>query len=136
MDLAAKLQAAGLRSTPKRLAIARLLFDGEDMHVAADAVARMAAQAGLRVSLATVYNTLNQFVAAGLLRRVNLDSERSYFDTNTASHQHIYVEDEQRLIDIPGGQIRVSGLPALPEGMEVRAVEVMVRVGAPMPTQG
>ena len=62
--------------------------------------------AGVKVSLATVYNTLHQFTEAGLLRQVVVDAARSYFDTNTGDHQHFYHEDEGMLIDIPGRRHR------------------------------
>ncbi len=79
-------------------------------------------------SLATVYNTLNQFVAAGLMKRITLDSDRTYFDTNTSDHHHLFSENEGRLHDVPGHSIRVDGLPSPPPGGRVRLVEVMVRV--------
>lgn len=123
-----RLQAAGLRATPKRVAIGALLFDGVDRHVTADDVAAMARGSGVRVSLATVYNTLNQFVAAGLMKRITLDTERTYFDTNVTDHHHLFYETEGRLHDIPGHSIRVQGLPTFPEGSKVRSVEVIVRM--------
>lgn len=128
MALATRLQSAGLRATPKRIAIGGLLFDGKDRHVTADDVASMARQAGVRVSLATVYNTLNQFVAAGLLKRITLDSDRTYFDTNVDDHHHLFFEESGELRDIPGDSIRVEGLPDAPSGSSVRAVDVIIRM--------
>ena len=128
MALATRLQSAGLRATPKRIAIGGLLFDGQDRHVTADDVAALAREAGVRVSLATVYNTLNQFVAAGLLKRITLDSERTYFDTNIDDHHHLFFEESGDLRDIPGDSIRVEGLPDAPKGASVRAVDVIVRM--------
>ena len=81
-----------------------------------------------KVSLATVYNTLHQFTARGLLRQVVVDAARSYFDTNTGDHQHFFVEDEGTLIDIPGENIAVAGVPAPPKGMSVDRIDVVVRV--------
>ena len=72
----------------------------------------------MRVSLATVYNTLHQFTAAGLLRQVVVDSGRSYFDTNTSDHHHFFFEDTGRLKDIPGDAVTVSTLPAPPAGRQ------------------
>jgi Fur family iron response transcriptional regulator len=135
MTLSLRLQAAGLRATSKRLAIGALLLEDKDRHVTADDVAVMARKAGVRVSLATVYNTLNQFVAAGLLKRVTLDGDRTWFDTNTSDHHHLYFEDQGRLQDVPGDSVRIEGLPALPEGAEIRSVEVIVRMGV-RPAQG
>jgi Fur family transcriptional regulator, iron response regulator len=124
------LQAAGLRATPKRTAIGALLFDGLDRHVTADDVAAMARKAGVRVSLATVYNTLNQFVAAGLMKRITLDTDRTYFDTNVSDHHHLFFEENGVLHDVPGDSIRVEGLPPAPAGAKIRAVEVIVRMSS------
>lgn len=128
MKIDTRLQSAGLRATPKRIAIGSLLFDGVDRHVTADDVSAMARKAGVRVSLATVYNTLNQFVAAGLLKRIILDTDRTYFDTNVSDHHHLFFEENGMLHDIPGDSIRVEGLPEVPAGSKVRAVEVIVRM--------
>lgn len=128
MKIDTRLQSAGLRATPKRIAIGSLLFDGVDRHVTADDVSAMARKAGVRVSLATVYNTLNQFVAAGLLKRIILDTDRTYFDTNVSDHHHLFFEENGMLHDIPGDSIRVEGLPDVPAGSKVRAVEVIVRM--------
>jgi Fur family iron response transcriptional regulator len=128
MKIETRLQSAGLRATPKRVAIGGLLFDGHDRHVTADDVAVLARKSGIRVSLATVYNTLNQFVAAGLMKRITLDTDRTYFDTNVSEHHHLFFEQSGVLHDIPGDSIRVEGLPPIPQGQSVRAVEVIVRM--------
>jgi Fur family iron response transcriptional regulator len=127
-EAGARLKAAGLRPTRQRIELARLLFTGHDRHVTAETLAEEGARAGVKVSLATVYNTLHQFQAAGLLRQVMVDASRSYFDTNTGDHQHFFVEKEGLLIDIPGEQIAVSGVPEAPPGLAVDRVDVVVRV--------
>lgn len=123
-----RLKAAGLRPTRQRLGLGRLLFDGGDRHVTAEHLHEEADGAGLRVSLATVYNTLNQFTAAGLLREVVVESGRSYFDTNTSDHHHFFFEGTGQLQDIPGDQVRVVDLPGPPAGTAVSRVDVIVRV--------
>jgi len=128
MKVENRLQSAGLRATPKRIAIGGLLFDGGDRHVTADDVAVMARKNGVRVSLATVYNTLNQFVSAGLMKRITLDTDRTYFDTNVSDHHHLFFEESGVLHDIPGDSIRVEGLPEIPVGSRISAVEVIVRM--------
>ena len=124
----AKVRAAGLRPTRQRIALASLLFRDEDRHVTAEALHEEAAKAGVRVSLATVYNTLHQFTRAGLLNEVVVDSGRAYFDTNIGDHQHFYVEENGELIDIPGETIGVSNVPTPPKGMTVDRVDVVVRI--------
>jgi Fur family iron response transcriptional regulator len=128
MNIYARLQSAGLRATPKRLAIAGLLFDGVDRHVTADDVRSLAEAHRVRVSLATVYNTLNQFVAAGLMKRITLDSDRTYFDTNVSDHHHLFFENNGKLVDVPGAEVRVEGLPASLDGSKIRSIDVIVRM--------
>ena len=123
-----RLKTAGLRVTKQRVSLARLLFSGEDRHVAAESFHQEATSAGIRVSLATVYNTLHQFTSVGLLRQLIVDGSKIYFDTNTSDHHHFYYADEARLVDIPADTIRVDGLPQTPDGQEVERVDVIVRL--------
>jgi len=123
-----RLREVGLRPTRQRVELASVLFKGEDRHVTAESLYEEASGLGLRISLATVYNTLHQFTHAGLLRQVIVDAARGYFDTNTGDHQHFFLEDESALIDIPGDQITVAGVPVPPAGLAVDRVDVVVRV--------
>ena len=123
-----RLREVGLRPTRQRVELASVLFKGEDRHVTAESLYEEASRLGLRISLATVYNTLHQFTHAGLLRQVIVDAARGYFDTNTGDHQHFFLEDEGALIDIPGDQITVAGVPVPPAGLAVDRVDVVVRV--------
>jgi Fur family iron response transcriptional regulator len=86
-----------------------------------------AEEAGVRVSLATVYNTLHQFTEVGLLREVAIDGTRTYFDTNVSDHHHFFIEGEGRLVDMQRG-VTLAEIPQPPEGTEIVAVEVVVRV--------
>ena len=126
--LTAVLRMAGLRPTRQRVALAELLFAGPHRHVSAEQLHSEASQAKVDVSLATIYNTLHQFHEAGLLREVAIDAARSYFDTDTSDHHHFYVEDEQRMIDIPSDSVVFQSLPQAPAGMEVSHVDVVIRV--------
>jgi Fur family transcriptional regulator, iron response regulator len=123
-----RLRAAGLRPTRQRIELAGLLFKGPHRHVTAESLHDEAAALDLKISLATIYNTLHQFTHAGLLRQVIVDAARGYFDTNTGDHQHFFLEEEGRLIDIPGDAISVSGVPLPPNGTQVDRVDVVVRV--------
>jgi Fur family iron response transcriptional regulator len=125
---AERLRDAKLRPTRQRLELAGLLFASGDRHLTAENLHAEAQGAGIKVSLATVYNTLHQFTGAGLLRQVMVDASRSYFDTNIGNHQHFYCEDEGRLIDIPGETIAVAGVPAPPKGTAIDRVDVVIRV--------
>lgn len=127
-DAIARLRQAGLRPTRQRLALGRLLFEGGDRHVTAEMLHDEAVGTGQSLSLATVYNTLHQFTAHGLLREVVVDSGRAYFDTNVSDHHHFFHEDTGMLVDIPGDTVAISGLPQAPDGTCVARVEVVIRV--------
>lgn len=123
-----RLKTAGLRPTRQRLSLAKLLFEAGDRHVTAEQLHQQAESARVRVSLATVYNTLHQFTAAGMLREVVVEPGRSYFDTNTTDHHHFYLERDGSLMDIPGDSVTLAQLPSPPRGMKISQVEVIVRL--------
>lgn len=122
------LKTAGLRPTRQRIALAKLLFDAENRHVTAEQLHDEAQAESVAVSLATVYNALHKFTAAGLLREVVVEPGRSYFDTNTSDHHHFYIEDDSLLEDIPTESVTVSSVPEPPNGTEITRVDVVVRL--------
>ena len=123
------LASAGLRPTRQRVALAALLVgDGQNRHVTAEGLHAAAAKAGEPVSLATVYNTLKAFCAAGLIHEISVDGSRSYFDTRLDDHPHFYWEDEGRLTDAPAEDLKIARLPSLPDGAELARVDVVIRL--------
>ncbi len=100
-DVNEMLQAAGLRPTRQRMALGWLLFGKGARHLTAEMLYEEATLAKVPVSLATVYNTLNQLTDAGLLRQVSVDGTKTYFDTNVTAHHHFYLENNHELVDIP-----------------------------------
>ena len=127
-QLADRLRLAGLRPTRQRRSLALMLFGAGDRHVSAESLHQEALVAGIDVSLATVYNTLNQFKAAGLLREVAFEGDRNFFDTNTSNHFHYYLEDTGSLVDIGTEFLEVKGLPELPAGVEIGRIDIIVRL--------
>lgn len=123
-----RLRGVGLRPTRQRLALAKLLFENGDRHISAEQLHSEALDSHIRVSLATVYNTLHQFTDAGLMREIVVDSGRSYFDTNTSDHHHFFYEASGRLEDIPGDQVQLSQMPQAPDGHRIKRVDVIVRI--------
>ena len=127
-EITDRLRLAGLRPTRQRLALATILFGSGDRHVSAESLHQEAVEARINVSLATVYNTLNQFKAAGMLREVAFEGDRTFFDTNTSNHFHYYLEDTGELVDIDTDDLKVVGLPPLPSGTQVDRIDVIVRL--------
>ena len=123
-----RLCGVGVRPTNQRIALGSILFNGSKQHFTADNLYREASKARIKVSLATVYNTLHEFMAAGLLREVVIDPCRRYFDTNVLEHQHFFFEDSNELVDINMGDAVLFQFPSIPAGKTIRCVDVIVRV--------
>ncbi len=127
--VAAWLAQGDLRPTRQRMTLATLLVgDGENRHVTAESLYALTTDAGEKVSLATVYNTLRAFCAAGLINEVVVDGARSYFDTRVDDHPHFYWEDSHTLTDAPSDEVQISGLPEAPAGMQISRVDVVIRL--------
>ena len=123
-----RLRAAGLRPTRQRLALARLLLENGNRHVTAEQLHGEALATAIPVSLATVYNTLHQFIDCGMLREVVVEPGCSYFDTNNDDHHHFFCESSGMLQDIPSELVSVGTLPPPPAGAEIRRVDVIIRI--------
>ena len=123
-----RVRDAGLRPTRQRLSLASLLFAKGDRHLTAEELHEEAMDAGVTVSLATVYNTLHQFTEAGMLRILAVEGARTYFDTNTSDHHHFYIEGENRVLDIDTASVSVVNVPEPPAGMEIANIDVVNRL--------
>lgn len=127
-----RLKAVNLRPTRQRLALASLLLGQGPRHVTAEELFQEARTAGFPVSLATVYNTLNQFTQAGLMGEVVVGSGQSYYDTNASSHYHYFDKATGEIVDIPEeamqAALRFANLPAPPPGKVIERVDVVVRI--------
>ena len=122
-----QLSSVGLRPTSQRMILAKLLFDGTRRHVTAEMLRYEVLKSQKKVSLATIYNTLHLFTKLGLLREIIVDSDYSYFDTNTTNHHHFYREDTRELIDIDESDIQIGHLPKPPQGSQITHVDMVVR---------
>lgn len=126
-EIIAKLNACGVLPTPQRLEVAEILLE-KPQHLAADQIIERLRESGRRVSKATVYNTLKLFSERELVRELNVDATRKFYDSTTHPHHHFYHVDSGRLQDIPADDVAIHGLPPLPPGTEQESVEVLIRV--------
>lgn len=127
-DVRERLKVAQLRPTRQRLSLGWLLFSKGHRHVSAETLFAEASRARFPVSLATVYNTLHQFTEAGLLREIKVDGARTWFDTDLSEHHHFFLEDDERVMDMPEGMLQLAEHPVVPAGMEISRIEVVVRL--------
>ena len=87
-----------------------------------------ALQADIRVSKATVYNTLKLFVSCGLVREITVDANRVYYDSTATPHHHIYNIDTGEIMDVPEHDLALARYPELPPGTKPAGVDIVVKV--------
>lgn len=127
-DAISKLLAEhGLQVTSQRLDIAEFVLS-RPQHLSADQILGAMRSRGSRVSKATVYNTMNLFSERGIVRTVDVDSDRQYYDSRSEPHHHFYNVDTGELTDLPADSVRLELTTALPQGTERESVEIVVRV--------
>ena len=127
-----KLREAGLRPTKQRIKICEILFDREEtFHFTInDLVKKISKDLNQKISLATVYNTVHSFEKKGYLKEISINSDKSYFDTNTSSHHHFYDEDTHELIDCDENYIDSININKNITGKKINSVEVLIRVAS------
>ncbi|MCV0423855.1 MAG: transcriptional repressor [Roseibium sp.] len=125
-----RLRAAGLRPTVQRRTVAENLLCGPHQHVDASKLFETISGNGGRISLATIYNTLNDFERVGLLRRIAISGERTWFDTDTGDHRHYYIPDEDRVFDCPSSALVIDVTPRAPSGYRIEKVDVVIHLEA------
>lgn len=117
----------GLQVTSQRLDIAEYVLS-KPQHLSAEQILAAMRSRGSRVSKATVYNTMNLFSERGIVRTVEVDPERQYYDSTSEPHHHFYNVDTGELIDIPADAVRLALDTALPAGTEREGVDIVIRV--------
>ena len=122
-----KLKLAGVRSTKQRLEICEHLFAGGNRHVSAEHLWGEVRAAGSTVSLATIYNTLNELRDAGLLIASRGDNKLTVFDTNVLPHHHAVDIESGEIYDLPADCVSLNE-GSLPEGFQIEGVQLVVRV--------
>ena len=122
-----RLEQAGLRATRQRVELAQLMFASGDRHFTAEMLQDEAAVLDGRPSLATIYNTLKQFNDVGLVQEIAVFGTRTWFDTKVGAHCHYYLEDEDKLVDVPDDLVPLLRIPG-PAGTKVTAVDVVIRL--------
>ena len=132
-----KLRSSGLRPTKQRLKICEVLFNRDHtFHFTINDLAKnISKELNERISLATVYNTVHAFKKKGYLKEISINSDKSYFDTNTSVHHHFYDEDTHELIDCGENDIDSINVKKNITGKKINSVEVLVRVASDNQTQ-
>ncbi|MDA7686145.1 transcriptional repressor [Candidatus Pelagibacter sp.] len=127
-----KLRETGLRPTKQRVKICEVLFNRDKtFHFTInDLVKKISEELNEKISLATVYNTVHALQKKGYLKEISINSDKSYFDTNTTVHHHFYDEDTHQLIDCDENEIENVNVKNNITGKKINSVEVLVRVAS------
>ena len=83
-----------------------------------------------KISLATIYNTVDAFKKKGYLKEISINSDKSYFDTNTSIHHHFFDEDTNELIDCDQENIEPINIKDNITGKKINSVEVLIKVAS------
>ena len=132
MNFIEKLRETGLRPTKQRVKICEILFNREKtFHFTINDLAKkISEELNEKISLATVYNTVHALQKKGYLKEISINSDKSYFDTNTSVHHHFYDEDTHQLIDCDENEIETVNVKKNITGKKINSVEVLVRVAS------
>ena len=124
-----KLRDAGLRPTKQRVKICEILFMREKtFHFTInDLSKKISEDLNEKISLATVYNTVHALQKKGYLKEIAINSDKSYFDTNTSAHHHFYDEDTHELIDCEQNNIDPINIKNNITGKKINSVEVLIK---------
>ena len=123
-----KLRSSNLRPTKQRILIAKKLFDREEtFHFTAETLNKAVNKKGdTKISLATIYNTVEAFKKAGHIREILTSNNKNYYDTNIKSHHHFYDPDSKKLTDIDYQEVILKKIPNPPKGKKIKDLEVVI----------
>ena len=132
VDFIDKLRKSGLRPTRQRLKICEVLFDRDTtFHFTINDLTKIINEKlNEKISLATVYNTVHAFKNKGYLKEISINSDKSYFDTNTSVHHHFFDEDTNRLIDCDENDLDEIKIKKNITGKKISSVEVLIKVAS------
>ena len=122
------LRENGLKPTKQRLILSKILFSGCDKHFTAEEIRDLVLKKGFKMSFATIYNNLHHFVDVGLLKKRQVNNNRSYFDNNVTNHFHLYDEEKNTLVDLPQTSVKFSKLPKLPKNKQIKNINLVINI--------
>ena len=129
-DFIEKLRSSGLRPTKQRIKICKLLFDREKtFHFTINDLSKiLKKEESEKISLATIYNTVNSFKKKGYLKEISVNKDKIYFDTNTSNHHHFLDTNTNELIDLKKEHVDKIRIKKNLPGKKITSIEVLVKI--------
>ena len=126
------LKKKNIRPTKQRMILAKLLFEKGQRHMSAENLYEEVKRDERKISLATIYNTVHAFKEKGYLKEISINSNQSYFDTNTSVHHHFFDEENNELIDCNQNDIDINfdNIKKNISGKKINSIEVLVRIAS------
>ena len=122
------LETSPLKVTEQRIAMIKLLFKNGAAHFTAEDIYEEVNKQRIKISLATIYNCLNQFRKFGIIKAIKVSSDKIFFDTNLREHHHFFCVKSSRLIDVETSKVKISKLPKIPRGKKLKSVDVIINI--------
>ena len=122
------LETSPLKVTEQRIAMIKLLFKNGAAHFTAEDIYEEVNKKKIKISLATIYNCLNQFKEFGIIKAIKVSSDKIYFDTNLKEHHHFFCVKSAKLIDVETNKVKISKLPEIPRGKKLKSIDVIINI--------
>ena len=122
------LETSPLKATEQRIAMIKLLFKNGSAHFTAEDIYAEVNKKKIKISLATIYNCLNQFKEFGIIKAIKVSSDKIFFDTNLKKHHHFFCVKSSKLTDVESNKVKISKLPKIPKGKKLKSVDVIINI--------
>ena len=122
------LETSPLKVTEQRMAMINLLFKNGSAHFTAEDIYEEVNKKKIKISLATIYNCLNQFKEFEIIKAIKVSSDKIFFDTNLKEHHHFFCVKSAKLIDVETDKVKISKLPKIPRGKKLKSVDVIINI--------
>ena len=117
-----------LRPTTQRIAIINYILQKHKVHITAAKLMTHLKNKNINISLATVYNNLNELADKGILKKFFVNNDKMWFDTNLQDHYHFYDSERDELIDIDKNEIAISKHPEIPTGKIKDSINIIINL--------
>ena len=125
-----KLRKSGLRPTNQRIKICEVLFNTQKtFHFTVNYLSKIIkGKLNEKISLATIYNTVHAFEKKGYLKKISINTDKSYFDTNTSVNHHFFDNSIKELIDLSSEDFEKIQIKQTISEKKINSVAIMIKV--------